>query len=82
MALVLKSARGERGRHAGARRTPTKRAEKPRATLYAEVTDRIIAEREAGRLLWIQPWSNAAASAPNREPFCKHWGARGRRTVS
>ena len=28
----------------------------PRASLYADVTDRIIAELEAGRVPWVQPW--------------------------
>jgi antirestriction protein ArdC len=41
--------RGERG------------ADAPRVSLYAEVTARIIAELEAGRFPWVQPWSNAAA---------------------
>ena len=30
-------------------------------TLYAEVTDRIISELEAGRLPWVQPWGEAGA---------------------
>lgn len=34
----------------------------PRASLYEEVTQRIIAELEAGRFPWVQPWSNAAAA--------------------
>ncbi|CAO3356297.1 Antirestriction protein [Azospirillum palustre] len=35
-----------------------------RTSLYAEITERIIAELEAGRLPWVQPWgaSDAAAS--------------------
>lgn len=32
-------------------------------TLYAEVTDRIIAELEAGRLPWVQPWDAARIEA-------------------
>ncbi|MDE8346859.1 MAG: zincin-like metallopeptidase domain-containing protein [Acidocella sp.] len=35
-----------------------------RANLYTEITDRIIAELEAGRIPWVQPWgkvSNGAA---------------------
>ena len=32
----------------------------PRDTLYAEVTARIIAELEAVRFPWVQPWDNAA----------------------
>ncbi|MGQ2975295.1 MAG: ArdC family protein [Sphingopyxis sp.] len=31
-----------------------------RASLYSEVTNRIIAELEEGRLPWVQPWDNAA----------------------
>jgi len=34
-------------------------ATKPTGTLYAEVTDRIIAELEAGRLPWVQPWDGS-----------------------
>jgi antirestriction protein ArdC len=37
-------------------------ADAPRVTIYAEVTDRIISELEGGRVPWVQPWSNAAAS--------------------
>ena len=36
----------------------------PRADLYAEVTARIIAELEQGRLPWVQPWGDAGAPAP------------------
>ncbi len=35
-----------------------------RASLYAEITERIIAELEAGRLPWVQPWGNSDAAAP------------------
>ena len=31
-----------------------------RASLYSEVTNRIIAELEEGRLPWVQPWDSAA----------------------
>jgi antirestriction protein ArdC len=31
-----------------------------RQSLYAEVTARVIAELEAGRLPWVQPWDNTA----------------------
>ena len=34
-----------------------------RTSLYAEVTDRIIAELEAGRLPWVQPWDRAGVTA-------------------
>jgi antirestriction protein ArdC len=37
-----------------------------RASLYQEITDRIIAELEAGRAPWVQPW--AASNAPLAMP--------------
>ncbi|MEG3146542.1 zincin-like metallopeptidase domain-containing protein [Sphingomonas sp. RT2P30] len=36
-------------------------SQRPVNTLYAEVTDRIVAELEAGRLPWVQPWGEAGA---------------------
>jgi antirestriction protein ArdC len=36
------------------------RSETGRASLYAEVTCQVIAELEAGRLPWVQPWDGAA----------------------
>jgi len=45
-----------------ARREVAERAEPPRANLYDEVTARIVAELEAGRLPWVQPWGSAAAA--------------------
>ena len=39
------------------------RAGQDRATLYSEITDKIIAELEAGRVPWVQPWGTAAAKA-------------------
>ncbi|MEG3153646.1 zincin-like metallopeptidase domain-containing protein [Sphingomonas sp. RB1R13] len=50
-------ARGGRGAR-GARAE----SEQPRVSLYAEVTARIIAELEAGRFPWVQPWSSATAA--------------------
>jgi antirestriction protein ArdC len=35
-----------------------------RANLYQEITDKIIAELEGGRVPWVQPWGEAGASAP------------------
>ncbi len=35
-----------------------------RSSLYDEITDKIIAELEAGRVPWVQPWGTAAAKAP------------------
>jgi antirestriction protein ArdC len=34
-----------------------------RASLYDEITGKIIAELEAGRVPWVQPWATAAATA-------------------
>jgi antirestriction protein ArdC len=39
------------------------RAGEGRASLYDEITDKIIAELEAGRVPWVQPWGTAAAKA-------------------
>jgi antirestriction protein ArdC len=39
-----------------------------RPGLYQEITDNIIAELEAGRVPWVQPWRTAAASAPLAMP--------------
>jgi antirestriction protein ArdC len=36
--------------------TARARAGQDRATHYDEITDRIIAELEAGRVPWVQPW--------------------------
>ncbi len=35
-----------------------------RANLYDEITNKIIAELEAGRIPWVQPWGTSAAKAP------------------
>jgi antirestriction protein ArdC len=40
------------------------RAGETRTSLYDEITDQIIAELEAGRLPWVQPWGSASAGAP------------------
>ncbi|PTX35498.1 uncharacterized protein DUF1738, partial [Allosediminivita pacifica] len=40
----------------------------PRTNLYDDITDKIIAELEDGRLPWIQPWGTAAAEAPLTMP--------------
>ncbi len=39
-----------------------------RTSLYDEITGNILAELEAGRLPWVQPWSTAAANAPLAMP--------------
>jgi antirestriction protein ArdC len=40
------------------------RAPTDRASLYEDITNSIIAELEAGRLPWVQPWGSAGVSAP------------------
>src|SRR5437588_10434962 len=47
---------------------PRERTGQDRASLYDEITDKIIAELEAGRVPWIQPWGTAAAKAPLAMP--------------
>ena len=39
-----------------------------RANLYDEITAKIIAELEAGRLPWVQPWGSSAVIAPLAMP--------------
>lgn len=39
-----------------------------RPSLYQEITDKIIAELEEGRLPWVQPWSSGATRAPLAMP--------------
>ena len=48
--------------------TARARAGQDRATLYDEITDRIIAQLEAGRVPWVQPWGTAAVKAPLAMP--------------
>lgn len=39
-----------------------------RASLYDDLTGKIIAELEAGRFPWVQPWGTVAAKAPLAMP--------------
>jgi len=39
-----------------------------RHRVSAEITDKIIAELEAGRIPWVQPWGTAAIKAPLAMP--------------
>ena len=50
------------------------RDEERRGSLYAEVTARVIAQLEQGRLPWVQPWGSAACGCTMPEN-----GATGRR---
>jgi antirestriction protein ArdC len=43
-------------------------AGRDRASLYQEITDKIIAELEAGRLPWVQPWGSSTVKAPLAMP--------------
>ena len=36
----------------------------PRASLYDEVTNRIISELEGGRIPWVQPWGSVGTATP------------------
>jgi antirestriction protein ArdC len=49
------------GTRGSAERAAARAASEPRVSLYDEVTSRIIAELEGGRVPWAQPWSKAAA---------------------
>src|SRR5215831_3925670 len=44
------------------------RAGRDRTSLYQGITDKIIAELEAGRVPWVQPWGTAAAKVPLAMP--------------
>ena len=43
-------------------------AQPERANLYDEITNRIVAELEAGRLPWVQPWGSSGVVAPLAMP--------------
>ncbi len=61
----LQVAREARGARRGDPRCPDiiarVRTGEDRTSLYNEITDKIIAELEAGRVPWVQPWGTAAA---------------------
>jgi antirestriction protein ArdC len=46
----------------------TPRIPADRASLYTEITDKIIAELEAGRIPWAQPWATPAIAPPLAMP--------------
>jgi antirestriction protein ArdC len=50
------------------RHTTRVHAGSDRASLYTEITDKIISELEAGRIPWVQPWGTAAIKAPLSMP--------------
>src|ERR1700729_3309162 len=47
---------------------PRARTARAGASLYDEITTKIIGELEAGRVPWVQPWGTAAAKAPLAMP--------------
>ncbi|MBW5440559.1 DUF1738 domain-containing protein [Bradyrhizobium canariense] len=46
------------------KRYPRARSGEDRTSLYDDITNKIIAELEAGRVPWVQPWGTAAANGP------------------
>lgn len=50
------------------RHTASVRSCQARASIYQEITDKIITELEAGRIPWVQPWGMAASTAPIAMP--------------
>ena len=51
-----------------ARKHRAARKSGPRTNLYDDITDKIIAELEEGRLPWVQPWGTAAVQVPLAMP--------------
>ncbi len=49
-------------------KTTRARSGSDRANIYDEITGKIIAELEVGRVPWVQPWGAAAAKAPLAMP--------------
>lgn len=62
--------RGSDDGEPGASAPGTARPASPRADLYDSVTARIIAELEAGRIPWVQPWSNTLAASAGGDAAC------------
>jgi hypothetical protein len=50
------------------RKSHNARAGSCRASLYDDITGKIIVELQAGRAPWVQPWGSAAAKAPLAMP--------------
>ena len=67
MGQVLKVRNGGTGRKSReglARAEARAGSAEPRASLYDEVTARIVAELEAGRFPWVQPWDSVRLPPP------------------
>ena len=50
--------------HTSAKSAARRGARKHQASLYEEITTKIMAELEAGRVPWVQPWGSSAVCAP------------------
>ncbi|RUT97667.1 DUF1738 domain-containing protein, partial [Mesorhizobium sp. USDA-HM6] len=50
------------GKRSASAEVLAKRSEAPRASLYSEITDRIIADLERGCVPWVKPWGSAKAT--------------------
>ncbi len=50
------------------RKDASARPNSDRVSLYDDITGKIIAELEAGRFPWVQPWGSASAKAPLAMP--------------
>jgi antirestriction protein ArdC len=61
------------------RHTTRVRASNDRASLYTEITDKIIAELEAGRIPWVQPWGDGGNQGATRDAAQRCHAARIRR---
>jgi antirestriction protein ArdC len=61
---VAREARGGPSRRSAMSSSAARaRAGRDRTSLYQEITDKIIAELDAGRVPWVQPWGTMAAKA-------------------
>ncbi|MDZ5698677.1 ArdC family protein [Chelativorans sp. M5D2P16] len=50
------------GKHPARGKAGAKKGQRPTASLYSEITDRIIAELERGAVPWVKPWGRAKAA--------------------
>ena len=61
--------RAERPGARASRRERRQTETAPRRDLYAEVTDRIAAELEQGRIPWAQPWGVSGGTVAGETPL-------------
>ena len=56
------------------RDTAYARSGSDRASLYDDITNKLLAELEAGRLPWVQPWGTGRGESATRPAGeCRHW---------